>query len=72
MDVKVSTKFQINTSTNGLEKCTQSDMGMDGQTDGLTDGRTDGQMDRRTDGQTEQPINQRTSGPTNEVSYRGA
>jgi hypothetical protein len=27
IDMKVSTKFQINPSTNGWEKCTQSDMG---------------------------------------------
>jgi hypothetical protein len=33
IDMKVSTKFQINPSTNGLEKCTQSDMGTDGRTD---------------------------------------
>jgi hypothetical protein len=34
--MKVSTKFQINPSSNGSEKCTQSDMGTDGPTDRRT------------------------------------
>ena len=40
IDMKVSTKFQINLSINGWEKYTQSDMG----TDHLTDGQTNQQM----------------------------
>jgi hypothetical protein len=39
--VKGSTKFQINLSTNGWEKGTQSDMGTDAPTDGPTDRPTD-------------------------------
>jgi hypothetical protein len=35
--MKVFTKFQINPSPNGLEKCTHSVMGTDGRTDGQTD-----------------------------------
>jgi hypothetical protein len=37
IDMKVSTKFQINPSTNGWEKCIQSDMGMDHPTIHRTD-----------------------------------
>jgi hypothetical protein len=38
IDRKVSTKFQINPSTNGFEKCIQGDMGSFG--DQPTDGRS--------------------------------
>jgi hypothetical protein len=58
--MKVSTKFQINPSTNGREKCTQSDIGTDQPIDGPTDRPTD----RRTDG--------RTDGRMEKVFYRGA
>jgi hypothetical protein len=41
IDIKVSTKFHLNPSTNGWEKCTQSDMGTDHPTNRPTIQRTD-------------------------------
>jgi hypothetical protein len=45
MDMKVSTKFQINPSTNGWENYVQSDMGTHRPTDQPRNGRTDRQTD---------------------------
>jgi hypothetical protein len=46
--MKVSTKFQINPSTNGFKKCTQSDMGMGRPTDQPKDRPTDRLTNQRT------------------------